>query len=237
VSKESGQLLRVGSQIGQIHAMHLPTAPAGPRPPTTTIVGVPAAVVCGKHEPMTETLSAHRGVLGVTIRAYRPSDHNACRRLWGELTRHHAALFGEADEQLGDAEAADAGAGFEEYLTQLNLSGMWVADDAEIGVAGFVGLMLDGRSGEVDPVVVTAAKRGRGIGRALVIRVADEARRRGLHRLSISPPIRDLPALHSMYAAGFETLATVTLAYDLTGHGAGHAVRAPLNLYDLRFNV
>ncbi|MCI0660920.1 MAG: GNAT family N-acetyltransferase, partial [Acidobacteria bacterium] len=65
----------------------------------------------------------------------------------------------------------------------------------------------------VDPVVVTATMRGRGIRRALVATVADEARRRGLHRLSVSPPVRDVAALHSLHAAGFATLATVTLAF------------------------
>src|SRR5262245_9131736 len=119
---------------------------------------------------MTETLPAVRNVPGVTIRAYRPADHNACRKLWAELTRHRSELY------AGLAEP-DGGAGFEEYLTQLNLSGMWVAE-AGRDVAGFVGLMLEGRNGEVDPVVVTEQMRGRGIGRALLAKVADEARKR-----------------------------------------------------------
>ena len=108
---------------------------------------------------MTETLTASRGLHGVTVRPYRPSDHNACRALWGELVEHRGALYGAAPPA-----GSDPGAGFEEYLTQLNLSGMWVADHEEIGVVAFVGLMLDGRSGQVDPVVVTESMRGRGIG-------------------------------------------------------------------------
>ena len=71
---------------------------------------------------MTETLTTTRRQPGVTIRGYRPSDHNTCRRLWGELTEHLQRLYGEQP-----SEEADLGAGFEEYLTQLNLSGMWVA--------------------------------------------------------------------------------------------------------------
>src|SRR5262245_6751624 len=114
---------------------------------------------------MTETMRPVRNVPGVTIRPYRPSDHHDCRRLWAELVRHRGGLYGEADRE------PDAGAGFEEYLTQLNLSGMWVADSGDGGVTGFIGLMLDGRSGEVDPVVVAQAQRGQGIGHALLDRV------------------------------------------------------------------
>jgi GNAT superfamily N-acetyltransferase len=179
---------------------------------------------------MTETLTASRTLHGVTVRPYRPSDHNACRALWAELVEHRGALYGTAPPA-----GSDPGAGFEEYLTQLNLSGMWVADHEEMGVVAFVGLMLDGRSGQVDPVVVTGSMRGRGIARALLGTVADEARRRGLHRLSVSPSVRDAAALHMLRASGFDTVATVTLAYDLSGHGADSG--ETLDLFGLRFGV
>jgi GNAT superfamily N-acetyltransferase len=181
---------------------------------------------------MTETLASTRPVPGVTIRAYRPSDHHDCRRLWAELTRHRDALYGEKSRD------ADAGAGFEEYLTQLNLSGMWVAEVGR-GVGGFVGLMLDGRSGEVDPVVVTESMRSRGIGRALLAKVVEEARRRGLRRLTVSPSVRDLAALHSLHGAGFDALASVTLAFDLIGARpqTRPGQESTLELYDLRFDV
>ena len=55
----------------------------------------------------------------------------------------------------------------------------WSASSGSCSTAG---------CGEVDPVVVTAAERGRGIGRALLAKVAEEARRRGL------TPAHDLPA-------------------------------------------
>jgi GNAT superfamily N-acetyltransferase len=165
----------------------------------------------------------------VTIRPYRPLDHNACRRLWGELIEHRGSLYGERGN-------GDASAGFEEYLTQLNLSGMWVAETADHGIAGFIGLMLDGRTGEVDPVVVTAAMRGRGIGRALLATVADEARKRGLHRVTVSPSARDQAALRSLHTAGFDTVSSVTVSFPLTG--GGHNGRdSTLDLYNLRFDI
>jgi GNAT superfamily N-acetyltransferase len=188
---------------------------------------------------MTETLPASRTLHGVTIRGYRPSDHNACRRLWAELTEHRNRLFG-----LPTNTEADDGAGFEEYLTQLNLSGMWVAEHRDSGVCGFIGLMLDGRTGEVEPVVVTAPMRGQGIGRALLAKVADESRRRGLRQLTVSPPVRDVSALRALHTAGFGTVATVTLSYDVEnsrqkGEPKGTLPRAgsSLELFDLRFGV
>jgi GNAT superfamily N-acetyltransferase len=179
---------------------------------------------------MTETLTPTRTQPGVTIRPYRPSDHNDCRRLWAELTRHRHGLYGEPS-------VSDAGAGFEEYLTQLNLSGMWVAEGGR-GVAGFIGLMLDGRAGEVDPVVVADGMRGRGVGRALLGKVVEEARRRGLRRLTVSPSVRDVAALRSLHAAGFNAVATVTLAYNLgAAPGAPAGGDSSLDLHHLRFDI
>src|SRR6266508_685306 len=102
--------------------------------------------------------------VAVTIRSYRPTDHPTCRALWAELTQQQRRLYN--DPSIG---GEDPGAAFEEYLTRLDLSGMWVADHAEDGVVGFVGLILAERSGEgeVEPVVVSEAHRHRGIGRPL----------------------------------------------------------------------
>jgi GNAT superfamily N-acetyltransferase len=173
---------------------------------------------------------------GVVIRPYRPADHSACRRLWGELVEHRGALYAMADRSRGDA-----GAGFEEYLTRLDLSGLWVADAPPGGVVGFVGLTLDGSTGCIDPVVVTQRQRGRGIGRALLATVATEARRRSLTQLTVSPSARDQAALRSLHAAGFGSVSSVTLSYALRrpdGNRRGHSdePEAALDLYDLRFH-
>jgi GNAT superfamily N-acetyltransferase len=166
----------------------------------------------------------------VTIRPYRPADHGACRGLWAELVEHRSRLYGQRPAE------ADTGAGFEEYLTQLNLSGMWVAEDRDEGAVGFVGLMIEGRAGEVNPIVVTAGRRGRGIGRAMLAKVVEEARRRGLAELSVSPPTRDRSALRALHTAGFATIASVTVAYDLRGR-RGSTGGSTLDLFDLDFHV
>ena len=175
---------------------------------------------------------------GLRIRPYRPADHNACRHLWGELVEHRGSLYGRGEagggQDRGDGRHGDSGVGFEEYLTRLELSGMWVAVlDDEVG--GLVGLTLDGRAAAVEPVVVTRRLRGQGIGRALLATVADEARRRGLTQLTISPPARDHHALRSLHAAGFEAISNLTLSYALraTGRGAHEA----LDVYDLHFST
>ncbi|MFC7481845.1 GNAT family N-acetyltransferase [Luedemannella flava] len=103
---------------------------------------------------------------------------------------------------------------------------------------GFVGLIMDGRAGRVDPIVVSAARRGHGVGRGLVSKVADEARRRGLARLTVSPGARDDSALRSLHAAGFDTVATVTLSLDLRGGpGSDEPAGDSILLHGLNFST
>jgi GNAT superfamily N-acetyltransferase len=173
-----------------------------------------------QHENMTQTLAPR---LAVGVRPYRPSDHNACRRLWGELVEQHWEFYGSPPD------AGDPGAGFEEYLTRLDLAGMWVADDN--GVVGLIGLVLGGSGGAVDPVVVTGRRRGEGIGRALLSHVATQAHMRGLRELTISPAWRNAEAIHCLHAAGFDVLTHVTLAMRLDDH----AFRAGPELHERSF--
>lgn len=168
--------------------------------------------------------------MSVSIRAYRPTDHNACRALWAELTEVQRELYDEPD--LG---GSDPGAGFEDYLTRLDLSGMWVADHPDDGVVGLVGLILTGRAGEVFPVVVTQRHRSRGVGRALLAHVADEARRRSLRQLQVVPESRNTAALRCLYAAGYDNLAAVRLRLDLTGRARKDGDE--MDVHGLRFRT
>jgi GNAT superfamily N-acetyltransferase len=146
----------------------------------------------------------------VAVRPYRPPDHTAGRRLWVELTEQHRALYDDA----GSA-GTDPGVGFEDYLTRLDLSGVWVADHQREGVIGLIGLIMNGRHGVVEPVVVAAAHRGQGVGRLLLGQVAEEARRRRLARITVKPELRNVEALRCLRAAGYDVVSAVELTLDL----------------------
>lgn len=165
------------------------------------------------------------------IRPYRPTDHLACRGLWGQLVEEHRRLYPNASG--GDD---DLGAEFEEYLTRLDLSGMWVADHAEEGVVGFVGLMLgdEAGTGQVEPVVVSQGHRHQGIGRALLSRVAAEAKRRQLRQLTISPTTRNVDALQCLHGVGYTVLSSVTLTLDVAGRSQDW--RDGIEVHGLRFS-
>jgi GNAT superfamily N-acetyltransferase len=153
--------------------------------------------------------SSERGT-DVLIRAYAEVDYQACRSLWVELTEHHRHLFG--DRSIG---GDDPGAGLDEYLATPERVGSWVAD-LHSAVVGLTGLLHRGRSGEVEPVVVTAAMRGGGVGRRLVDRVVEEARARAYEYLAIRPIARNTSAIRRFDAAGFGTLGGhVDLTMDL----------------------
>jgi GNAT superfamily N-acetyltransferase len=181
---------------------------------------------------MTEaaTRAATRVAEPVTIRPYRPLDHRACRDLWAELIDTKRELY--QDPTIG---GTDAGAGFEEYLTRLDLAGIWVAEHQDEGVVGLIGLVLgSGRAGEVEPVVVAERWHDRGIGRALLQHVANEARRREMIALSISPDSRNVEAIRCLHAAGYDVLSSITLTLDLAPRG--HTWQDGLDVHGLRFS-
>ena len=162
----------------------------------------------------------------VTVRSYRPSDHSASRRLWSELTSQHNQMYGGPPDE--------AGAGFEEYLTRLDVGGLWVAEHADDGVIGLVGLILRGRAGEVEPIVVTVSHRHKGVGRKLLRHVAAEARKRNMTALTISPESRNVDAIRSLHAAGYDVVSSIELTMDLdrTPH---EWQEEGLELHDMQF--
>jgi GNAT superfamily N-acetyltransferase len=162
----------------------------------------------------------------VTVRSYRPNDHSAGRRLWAELTHQHNRMYG--------AGADDEGAGFEDYLTRLDLSGLWVADHEDDGVIGMVGLVMRSRAGEVEPVVVTASHRHKGVGRKLLRHVAAEAKKRNMLSLTISPASRNIDAIRSLHAAGYDVVSSIELTMDLDRH-AHEWQEDGLELHELQF--
>jgi GNAT superfamily N-acetyltransferase len=165
----------------------------------------------------------------VTVRPYRPLDHGACRELWAEFVSTRRELYPDSVRR-----EADPGAGFEEYLTRLDIGGIWVAEHAGEGVVGLVGLVLGSRrGGEVEPVVVAERLRGRGIGRLLLGHVADEARRRDMTELSVSPGARNVEAIRSLHHAGYSVLSSITLTLDLAPRE--HRWQDGIDVHEVRF--
>src|SRR3954466_11546987 len=154
--------------------------------------------------------SQNVGMSPVTVRSYRPSDHSAARRLWSELTNQHNRMYGEPTD--------DGGEGFEEYLARLDLCGPWGAAPADDGVIGRVGLIIRGRAGVVEPIVVTISHRHKGVGRKLLRHVANEARKRNMTALTISPASRNVDAIRSLHAAGYDVVSSIELTLDLDRH-------------------
>ena len=123
MGQERRQVLRVRAQVRQVHAPS----------------------ICGRLSRRLQTGSKHERHEPATqsVRTGRPITARAAA-LWAELTEHHRRAVRRPEPRR-----ADPGAAFEEYLTRLDLSGIWVAEHAEEGVVGLVGLMLEraGRRG------------------------------------------------------------------------------------------
>ena len=165
----------------------------------------------------------------VIVRDYADGDYQACRSLWAELTEYHRGIYG--DPTIG---GDDPGAGFDGYLALAERLGSWVAQ-AEDRVVGLTGLLGRGMSGEVEPVVVTAAVRSQGIGRRLIGRVVQEAQARGFEYLVIRPVARNAAAVHRFHAAGFRTLGGhLDLTMDLAPRR--HSWLTGASLHDLDFD-
>jgi ribosomal protein S18 acetylase RimI-like enzyme len=144
-----------------------------------------------------------------TIRAYHPSDLEACRALWTELTERHREIYGTPSIG-GD----DPGLYFDEHLARVGSERLWVAERAG-QVVGLVGLIVDGQEAEMEPIVVASACRSEGIGQALLKRVVEEAKELGVRYLSVKPVARNLEAIAFYYDFGFRTLGEIEMFIDL----------------------
>lgn len=85
-------------------------------------------------------------------------------------------------------------------------------------VVGLVGLLVEGEDAEIEPLVVTRRKRGRGIGNLL----AKEAMRsasgiKGVRFLTVRPVARNKEALAFFRKQGFVNIGRMELFADLEG--------------------
>ncbi len=148
--------------------------------------------------------------MDVIIRPYQESDRDACRSLWAELTQRHRDIY--HDPTIGgDHPERD----FDQYLSNPELEGMWVAT-ADNRVVGFSGLLIRGEEAEIEPVIVSRPYRRHGIGRALIGKLVDEARLRGTRFLNVRPVARNQEAISFFAETGFRILGQVELFQELS---------------------
>ena len=150
------------------------------------------------------------------IRPYVDSDYEACHALWVELTEYHREIY--ASPTIG---GNTPGAGLDELLARPALVSAWVVERSGGDLIGLSALLRHGSEGEVEPVIVKKSERGKGVGRALVEYVIQEARTLGLGSLSIRPVARNRAAIAAFAKLGFRTVGHVELFQRLRESGEG----------------
>jgi GNAT superfamily N-acetyltransferase len=115
---------------------------------------------------------------------------------------------------------------FDGHLSSVGPERVWIAASGE-DVLGFVSLIVEGEQAEVEPIVVSAGHRGRGIGERLLKHAVDEAKRLGVSCLSVKPVARNLEAISFFYDAGFRTLGHIQLFMWLGPSFPGQWKRGP----------
>jgi ribosomal protein S18 acetylase RimI-like enzyme len=152
---------------------------------------------------------------GITIRQYHPSDLEECRALWVELTQRHREIYN--DPTIG---GDNPGLYFDKHLARVGPGRLWVAEH-EGEVVGLVGLIVDDREAEVEPIVVATTHRDKGIGRDLLSRMVEEAKKLGVRYLSVKPVARNVEAISFYYDFGFQTLGEIEMFMDLGAPAPG----------------
>jgi N-acetylglutamate synthase-like GNAT family acetyltransferase len=141
----------------------------------------------------------------IIVRQYDPSDLDECRRLWVELVEHHRTIYN--DQSIGGNKP---GLYFDSHLTRIGSDYIWVAEyDGE--VVGVTGLIVSDGEAEIDPLVVSAKHRGKGIGKTLVKLMIEEAKKLGVRYLSVKPVARNTDAIAFYHNAGFRGIGQIEL--------------------------
>ncbi|MGD1119011.1 MAG: GNAT family N-acetyltransferase [Dehalococcoidales bacterium] len=148
----------------------------------------------------------------ILIREYKDSDFGTCRALFGELTQHHAEIYGDPT-----IAGEDPGRGFDVFIRRKDCCGKWVAENKG-QIVGFIGLLdVIGEEGvaEIEPLVVATGSRGKGIGSELVEYIKIEAKKRGYKFITIRPELRNEEAFKLYVKLGFNLVGGVELFQDL----------------------
>ncbi len=176
---------------------------------------------------------------GLSFREGRPGDLRATFELgeaaWDESRKARGLL--PPDHRRDRAEIReqwDRARPFIEFVAAQPDGAYWICEDGD-ELVGYVRVARFGSMDELTELWVTPRYAGRGVGRALLERVADEARRRGLAYLTISPESRNVDAIRSLHAAGYDVVSSIKLTLDLDRHA--HHWEKGLQLHELQFRA
>ena len=165
-----------------------------------------------------------------TVRKYESEDREQCRSLWRELTEWHREIYD--DPGIGGEHPEDY---FDKHLGKVGADNLWVAIDGS-NVVGLIGLMVVDDETEIEPLIVSRAHRGRGVGKHLINRANDEARIRGVRRLNIKPVSRNAKTIRFLYKQGFTNLGYIELFIDLTDASARYSWKPGPTIFGCDFN-
>jgi GNAT superfamily N-acetyltransferase len=165
-----------------------------------------------------------------TVRKYESEDREQCRSLWRELTEWHREIYD--DPGIGGEHPEDY---FDKHLGKVGADNLWVAIDGS-NVVGLIGLMVVDDETEIEPLIVSRAHRGRGVGKHLINRAIDEARIRGVRLLNIKPVSRNAKTIRFLYKQGFTNLGYIELFIDLTDANARYSWKPGPTIFGCDFN-
>ena len=120
---------------------------------------------------------------------------------------------------------------FDEHLAKVGADHLWVAT-INSKVVGLIGLIVNEKEAEIEPIIVSKPYRNKGVGRRLVKRVIAEAEKLGIRLLSVKPVARNVEAIKSFYRQGFKNIGYIELFMDFSKR----RWKKGLKIFDLRFN-
>ena len=144
-----------------------------------------------------------------TVRTYKRTDYDQVARLFRELSRAHRELY---RLKTGGKRRPDRW--FRNHLRKYGQGSLRVAEEKG-RVVGVVGLIAHRGRGEIEPLVVAANNRRRGIGRLLLESVTQEAKRRRWKVLTVGVAPRNNVAIRTFHSLGFRTLVSVDVEMRL----------------------
>ena len=165
-----------------------------------------------------------------TVRKYESEDREQCRSLWRELTERHREIYD--DPRIGGEHPEDY---FDKHLGKDGADNLWVATEGS-NVVGLIGLMVVDDETEIEPLIVSRAHRGKGIGKQLINRAIDEARKRGVKLLNIRPVARNTKTIRFLHKQGFTNLGYIELFIDLTDPSARYSWKPGPTIFECDFN-